>query len=133
MSNYIPSNFWAHMRLLRTYWEPLMLKGLNGVPYVADSHGTRMMELQCDCGHTWSILKEDFPGRRKLTSCGRVECPHSYPKPKRGARTGVNFTTYYTADNHEWLEAKANATGSTKSHLVNQLIDRARADDLLRE
>jgi hypothetical protein len=110
-----------------------MLKGPGGVPYVADSHGTKMMEVQCDCGHKWSMLHSDFPGRRQLKSCGRVQCPHSIPKPKRGHGSGMACTMYFTADNTEWLTAKSKTLDCAKSRIVNRLLDQARADELLND
>jgi hypothetical protein len=66
---------WGHIQRLSAKHAALYEIGPNG-PYEADPEGGPMTwRLRCDCGHEWDLLAMDFPGKKRLRSCGRPECP----------------------------------------------------------
>jgi hypothetical protein len=82
MSELDRNDHWGHVTLLSSFRGPLYLTGPGGKPYVADTHGgPQMLRLRCDCGFEWEIERQQFPGRRKLRSCGRKECTALPQKP----------------------------------------------------
>ena len=98
MANPLPKQIktpqrWGHVKFLRSYRTPLWINSPKG-PYIGDTQGgPRVMELRCDCGHVFTIPVDDFPGRRKLKSCNRPECPHTArPEPPREPKAQAHWT-----------------------------------------
>ena len=127
---------WGNLRIANAYRAPIMASerspGFKGEDYIADTHGPRIWTLLCDCGHRWDVKVDDFPGRRRLRSCGRVECPHT-PKPKFRSRgpAGIVRTVYLGQENTTWLQTKASASGTSLSRYLDDMVTRARADELI--
>lgn len=105
---------WAHLKLLRTYREPVYVPGPKGVPYPSQAQSPAMLELQCDCNHVFSIRRDQFPGKRRLKSCGRLQCPYT-PRPKAPRRPTVLVHWTIPVDLQELVADLARARGLTAS------------------
>jgi hypothetical protein len=118
---------WAYVERLRIYRAPEMALDHHGTPYVADpSGGPWTWDLRCQCGHQWTILESDFPGKLHLRSCGRPECPYSKPKPERRKHEAksirsiaLDMTTIL------YVSQYVDKTGLSFSAACNELIRKA--------
>jgi hypothetical protein len=117
------SYHWAHLTFVRRYRVPIIEIGSGGTPYVADTHGPWHMELECECGHMFSMPESAFPGRRKLKSCGRPECPHTKPdKLSRAPRErGVALSVYLSLDIAQRLKDESDRQRISFSKLVESI------------
>ncbi len=65
---------WGAVTLLNIVARPVVITKLDGSTYKPGSTHPIEWELECQCGHRWTILERTFPGRRYLRNCGRDEC-----------------------------------------------------------
>ncbi len=133
---FAPERFWGHLELFGETQEPITKLDNEGHAYIADTRGPIYLQLRCDCGHAWEMLKSDFPGRRAMQSCGRPEC--KYTKPPKGPRRmpeqkGMATTVYLSKDCIEWLIAQAKKHGNSYSKELDNLLHRAMADAIVKE
>jgi hypothetical protein len=68
---------WGYLRLLEERREPVMRQDLHGVEYDSGEEGPTLWDLLCACGHEFTIRKRDFPGKRRMRTCGRDECQYA--------------------------------------------------------
>jgi hypothetical protein len=135
---------WGHLRLIKEWRDDVTRTDETGkVFYREFGIGPKRITLQCDCGHAFTILKTDFPGKRIAQSCNRPECP--YTKPEKPAKatappaTGRQLSPYRKAYSVYLPETLADevtkfATANTMSfsaavahiiqeHLIDKLLN----------
>ena len=132
---YTPLNMepsiWGNITRCMAIRTPIMSEGPGGETYIADTHGPAVYRLTCQCGHEWDILQSEFPGRRKVRSCGRVECPHT-PQPKRRFKQhGRAASVYLSAERYAWVEALAQKNDWPFSKAVDEAIGSAMLAELM--
>jgi hypothetical protein len=125
MAQFINRN-WGHLTHLDSYRKPLMIRNSDGTEYVGDTHGgPRVMLLRCECGQEFEVKESEFPGRRKLKSCMRPECPFTHPKPKtkrEPGRHGVAVCVYLASDTFDYVSKLGVEKGFNFSKILNELI-----------
>lgn len=86
---YSAENYWGNIQRLRVFAEPELDNDQYGNQYETGRMHPTQWELQCKCGHVWTIFEHDFPGRRQLRDCGRPECEYANPPiVQRSTRLG---------------------------------------------
>ncbi len=122
MAHLTSENIWAHMRVLRRFRAPIMMRDHEGKLYVADTQGPQMLALRCDCGHEWEIRQDEFPGRRKLKNCGRPQCPHvNSPGRSRFRERGSTCSVYLSNALAAQVDTYASALGVSFSRGLERL------------
>ncbi len=87
-------NYWGHIIREAEFRKPIIVKGRDG-EYVADTHGPLTWRFRCDCGFVWELEAKDFPGRRKMRTCGRRECPYANPKSSPSPKEAKSAHSLY--------------------------------------
>lgn len=67
---------WGHLRFLGERQEEIVRKDEHGKEYGSGEYHPPVLDLICDCGYDFSILKSSFPGKRKMRTCGRPVCEY---------------------------------------------------------
>lgn len=68
---------WGHLHIMRRELQAVLKRGKPTGDYI------ELWHLQCDCGNTITINREEFPGRNVMRACGLPDCIYSYPSGKK--------------------------------------------------
>lgn len=127
-------NYWGHICKEDAYYKPIMALDHHGNEYIANTHGPFMWKLKCECGHQWEIEADDFPGRRKLRSCGRPECPHTLrDEPPRIKEAKAVYTSYMSCSTMDRVVEYAKANRLSKSAALERLLVEGLVSKLVNE
>lgn len=77
---------WGHLTRFAVGRHPERAQNDKGDSYETGLPGPAWWGLRCDCGHEFTILEKEFPGKRVMVNCGRPECAFAkYEKELRAA------------------------------------------------
>ena len=127
---------WGNVSQMAEFRMPVLGRNvMTGETYITDSQGPWAWRLRCDCGYEWEINRGSFPGRRKLKSCGRPECPHG-KQPKRAPREpkeprGAAHSIYLSQSQEGWLREYGKRNGCGLSKAIADLVAKAMVEELV--
>jgi len=128
-----PRRRWGHITLLDMSHLPLVARDYTGKEYIADTRGGPLVwNMECDCGIVFSIPDDQFPGKRKLKSCGRPECPFTpKPKPKRQlpGQQGTSVSLYLNRSLENQLLVYAGVWRTSLSGAIGAILKAYIADE----
>src|SRR3990167_8180776 len=68
---------WGHLTLKEVRRSPRVYRDAEGNPYEGGDYDPDIWVLLCECGREFEIRETEFPGRRRMRSCGKADCEYS--------------------------------------------------------
>lgn len=107
---------WGHLTVEDRGADPVIEIDQHQRRYETGETEPAWVALRCECGRRFRIFEHEFPGKRKLRSCGHRECRltpetehHPVGRPKiaeRGKSTVVYLMPSFTASVNEYAKKR---------------------------
>lgn len=114
---------WGHLTVKSVKTNPRMAPGPRGY-YPTGDFDPDTITLACDCGYSFEIAEDEFPGKHVMRTCGQPNCRFSRRgRPRGSMEPSLHVSLYLPAGLVDALKERAHAQVESLNALCGRVLN----------